>query len=178
MQREEVKAIKLPGPWCGPSQAASSTCQEPAGKPSCPGRYRSLSPKKVVVWSLFGHENSSLSRFPLRVAARGSPCLLSPCLLSLPVLPACSPCLQRRRGVGGRAERVFAVPSPRTAMSSREERETLLTGSCRAQPAAAGPLHAARWGQTDRRARGQPGGGDMAAEAAPPPPAPCPKLHR
>lgn len=65
--------------------------------------------------------------------------------------PACSPlpaCLQCWRGVGEQAEHI--LPFPRTAMSSLEERERLLTGSCCTQPAE-GLLLTARWGQTDRQ---------------------------
>lgn len=96
---------------------------------------------------------------PPACGCQGSPCL-HPCL---PPAPA-----RRRRAL----ERV--LPLPRTAMSSLEERETLLTGSCCTQQAA-GPLLAARRGWTDRQTGTRMAGWGTAAKAANPPARP--KLH-
>ncbi|XP_032557407.1 uncharacterized protein LOC116793571 [Chiroxiphia lanceolata] len=103
-------------------------CREPAAKPSLPRHRQSPPPKKRQFGACWGMK---IQAVPPACDCRGSP--------RLPPAPA-------RRG--RRAER-----APRTAMSSSEERETLLTGSCRTQPAAGPPL-AATWGQTDRQTDG------------------------
>lgn len=136
MQREETKAIKLLGPWRGPSWGgirSAKSRRENQHALRATGAFC----QKAPVWSCLG----------MKIQAQvGSPSVWLPGLSS----PACSPlpaCLQRQQDVGEQAECI--LPFPRTALSSLEERERLLTGSCCTQQAA-GPLLAARWGQTDR----------------------------
>lgn len=135
-------------------------CREPAVKPPNHQCHRSVSPKSAV-WSLFGHENSSV---PAACGCRGSPCLLS--------LPA--------SGAG----EAWAVSGARLAVP--KNRHELLGGEGSAfdrqlpHTIGSGAAVAARWGQTDTDrqmgTRAPAGGGRRARH--PPPAQPSPLRPR